>query len=231
MRLRSVALALQPLAQHLTVPPDRLGLLAHPAFRRLFISPPPLHLAKGALPLHLLFEHPQRRIDVIVAHENLHGLLSYNLLRTIVPAKRGAAPNRPLPHPELALLQVDGRGLPSIPALQIEAHLLPFVQVADTGALDRRDVNEHILRAVLRLNKAVTLCGVEPLHGSSSHGSSFKKPRVPPLGSERRVKLQHGAGSRSGARSGAWESKPNHGEPTVKHISPPGSRCNSAALR
>src|SRR6516164_3915240 len=50
---------------------------------------------------------------------------------------------------------------------------------------------------------------------------------LPPLGSERRVKLQHGAGSRSGARSGARERKPNHGESTVNQISRATSSCNS----
>jgi hypothetical protein len=38
---------------------------------------------------------------------------------------------------------------------------------------------------------------------------SLPKTELPPLGSERGVELRHGAGSRSGARLRAWESKPN----------------------
>src|SRR5207302_7239085 len=104
------------------------------------------------------------------------------------------------PISRLALLQIHGRGLSSIAALEVEAHLLALVQIADTGTLDRRDMNKHILRTVLGLNEAVTLRWVEPLHGSNRHRSSFKN-KLPPLGDERRVKLRHGAGSRSGARS------------------------------
>src|SRR5579863_7114370 len=50
----------------------RLGLLAGAAFRGLFISPPPLHLAKGTLALHFLLQHPEGRVDVVVANKNLH---------------------------------------------------------------------------------------------------------------------------------------------------------------
>src|SRR2546421_1034971 len=35
-------------------------------------------------------------------------------------------------------------------------------------------MNKHILRTVLGLDEAVTLCGVEPLHGSNCHRSSFR---------------------------------------------------------
>src|SRR5215831_18269282 len=55
-------------------------------------------------------------------------------------------------------------------------------------------MNEHILRTVVGLNEAVPLCRVEPLHGSNSHGFSFKNT-LPPLGSKRRVKLLHGGGA------------------------------------
>src|SRR2546421_1034973 len=55
------------------------------------------------------------------------------------------------------------------------------------------------------------------------------RTKLPPLGGERRVKLQHGAGSRSGAQSRAWESKPNHRRSTSSDISVPSSSCNSAA--
>ena len=70
---------------------------------------------------------------------------------------------------ELSLLQVDGRGLSSIAAFALEANPLTFVQIADTRALDRGYMNEHVLQAVFRLNEAVTPPGIEPLNGSDSH--------------------------------------------------------------
>src|SRR5919112_5090505 len=71
--LRSVSLALQTLAEHLAMAADALGLLARPAFGRLLVGAPPLHLAERTLALHFLLEYPQRRIDVVVADKNLHG--------------------------------------------------------------------------------------------------------------------------------------------------------------
>src|ERR1700732_4845396 len=196
------------------MPTDCLGFLAHPAFGRFFISPPTLHFAERAFPLHLFLQDPQCRIDVVVAHKNLHEQLSLRLVASCCGAEAGSRANRRRsPRSKLALLQIHGRGLSPIAALEVEAHLLPLVQIADTGALDRRDMNKHILRTVLGLNEAVTLCRVEPLHGSNSHSSSFKN-KIAAARSEQRVKLQHGAGSRSGAQSRAWESKPNHGRPT-----------------
>ena len=37
------------------------------------------------------------------------------------------------------------------------------------GLLNRRDVDEHILAASVRLNEAVTLLAVEPLHYTTCH--------------------------------------------------------------
>ena len=50
-------------------------------------------------------------------------------------------------------------------------HYLAFVQVAQSGALDGADVNEHILAAVIGLNESITFGGIEPLYGSLSHRS------------------------------------------------------------
>src|SRR5207253_11192619 len=118
-----------------------------------------------------------------------------------------------LPCSKLALLQIHGRGLSSIAALEVEAHLLPLVQIADTGALDRRDMNKHILRTVLGLNEAVTLCGVEPLHGSNSHRSSFKNKIATARRSAGQTSARCGEQVQRSIR--AWESKPNHGSRTA----------------
>src|SRR5262249_799027 len=69
----------------------------------------------------------------------------------------------------LGLPQIYGGSLALITALQLEAHPLAFVQVADAGALDGRDVYEHIFCSILRLNEAVAFLGIEPLHGSDRH--------------------------------------------------------------
>ena len=55
----SIAFPLEPLAERLSVAPDRFGLLPDAAFRRFFVGPAPLHVAKGAFALHLFLEHPQ----------------------------------------------------------------------------------------------------------------------------------------------------------------------------
>src|SRR5262245_45919918 len=46
---------------------------------------------------------------------------------------------------------------------------LPFVESAQSCALNRRNVNEHVLAATLRLNESVALGRVEPLHCSLRH--------------------------------------------------------------
>ena len=54
-------------------------------------------------------------------------------------------------------------------------NVLTFVERAQPGPLHSGDVNEHILAAALRLDKAVTLCRVEPLHSACSH---YQSPRI-----------------------------------------------------
>jgi len=50
---------------------DGFRLLARLAFRRFFIRPAALHLAKNALALQLLFKNPKSLIDIVVANEYL----------------------------------------------------------------------------------------------------------------------------------------------------------------
>src|SRR6185369_11727560 len=49
------------------------------------------------------------------------------------------------------------------------AHLLTIAQRSDAGALDRRDMDEDVLGAIIWLDEAVTLLGVEPFDCTSSH--------------------------------------------------------------
>src|SRR5437879_3439500 len=48
--------------------------------------------------------------------------------------------------------------------------LLAFTQRSKPGTLDGADMYEHIVAAVIRLDEAVALGCVEPLHGSHAHG-------------------------------------------------------------
>src|SRR5215813_2570214 len=50
--------------------------------------------------------------------------------------------------------------------------LLAFTQRAKPGTFDSADVHEHVVAAVVRLNKAEALGCVEPLHSSHAHGDS-----------------------------------------------------------
>src|ERR1700728_3781872 len=49
------------------------------------------------------------------------------------------------------------------------ADLLAFDERTHAGALDRADVDEHVLRSVGRLDKSEALLGVEKLHGTGRH--------------------------------------------------------------
>jgi len=47
---------------------------------------------------------------------------------------------------------------------------LPLIQTAEASLLDRRNMNKYVpAAAALRLDKSITLLGIEPLHGALSH--------------------------------------------------------------
>src|SRR5271157_1567404 len=73
-------------------------------------------------------------------------------------------------------LQVCGRGLALLAAFQVEAELLTLIQCPEASALHGRDVNEHVLRAVVRLNEAESLLRVEPLNRALRHRISPCNP-------------------------------------------------------
>src|SRR5690348_662962 len=62
-------------------------------------------------------------------------------------------------------------------AFHVEADLLALMQIADARPLDGRDVHEHILRAVFRLDEAEALLGVEPFYGADRHRVVFHVAR------------------------------------------------------
>jgi hypothetical protein len=51
----------------------------------------------------------------------------------------------------------------------VEAHFLTFAERTHTGALDRADVNEHVLIAAIRSNESEAFVDVEELHCSDRH--------------------------------------------------------------
>src|SRR5436190_675239 len=71
-------------------------------------------------------------------------------------------------------LQVAGRHFARLAvALHLIADLLTFDDFAHSGALDGRDVNEGIRAAVVRLNEAEALGGIEPFNCASGHDEPF----------------------------------------------------------
>jgi hypothetical protein len=70
-----------------------------------------------------------------------------------------------------------GRGRLAAAAVgfDVEGHLLPLNKAAHAGALDGRDVNEHIRATRVLRDKAIALLGVEKLDGTFGHDG-------PPLG-------------------------------------------------
>src|SRR5580658_3926924 len=74
--------------------------------------------------------------------------------------------------PILDRLKLGGRHLAALfVALEFEGELLALVQRAEARTFHGRDVHEDVGAAVIRLNEAEALGGVEPLHGASRHGS------------------------------------------------------------
>jgi hypothetical protein len=55
----------------------------------------------------------------------------------------------------------------------VEGNLLILVEAMQTGALESRGMNEHVLAATVRLNEAETLLTVVELNGTGIHGISL----------------------------------------------------------
>src|SRR5471030_1276424 len=92
----------------------------------------------------------------------------------IVSLARGAAVLRPpRSFSYLGSREIGGLGAARI-RLDVEVHLLAFVQGAHAGCFDGGDVHKHVLAAAFRRNETETLGGVEKLHGTDGHDCSFK---------------------------------------------------------
>jgi hypothetical protein len=71
--------------------------------------------------------------------------------------------------------------------LKFKAELLAFNDRAHAGAFDGRDVNEDVGAAVVRLNEAEALGGIEPFNCASGHNEPFHSNIDNPPGDARRV--------------------------------------------
>jgi len=83
---RLVALTLQPFPQRFPMAPNRLGGFARATLGRFLVGASALHFPKHALSLHLLFEHAEGCVDIVVAHENSHEHLRSGLCTDCWPA-------------------------------------------------------------------------------------------------------------------------------------------------
>jgi hypothetical protein len=63
----------------------------------------------------------------------------------------------------------------SVGCHRISQEFLALVQIAYSRPFDGRNVDEHVLRTIVGLDKAVSLLGVEPLYGSGSHCEPSKR--------------------------------------------------------
>src|SRR5208283_2533816 len=86
----------------------------------------------------------------------------------LTPATTGAirARRRAIGSDRLKVLR---RELALLAFLHLVADLLTLVQVADPRPLDGGDMHEDVLRAVIRLDEAVPLLGVEPFDRACRH--------------------------------------------------------------
>ena len=86
--------------------------------------------------------------------------------------------------------EVHGGRLAVASLLDVVRELLTLADAAEPGTLHGRDVDEHILRAVVGANEAEAFGCVEELDGASRHESSGAG--VAPRGSVRGIKLPLG---------------------------------------
>src|SRR5262249_9791704 len=141
---------------------DGLRLLAGLALGRLFIGLAAFHLAKNALALHLLFQHPESLIDVVVANEYLQMFSN----RTAGDCRD--APSSVGRRSRSTRLQILRRLLAAVTDDFVFDNLT-LVEGAQAGTLDRGDMDEHVPAAALGLNESIALRRIEPFHGASRH--------------------------------------------------------------
>jgi hypothetical protein len=104
----------------------------------------PLDLAEDALALHLLLQHSQRLIDVVVSDHDLHSAPRFLEVET---SGQGDVPDR-----GLSVLTID---------FGVVGDFLAFCQAADPRPFEGRHMDKDVRTAAVRLDKAETLLAVE----------------------------------------------------------------------
>src|SRR5579872_3200716 len=82
---------------------------------------------------------------------------------------RKGAPRRPFRCPASDRAKVDGRDTAPLALLKLVTQLLALLQPVQSGALDRRDMHEHVVAARRGLDEPKTLLGIEPLDRTGRH--------------------------------------------------------------
>src|SRR5437773_9704547 len=77
----------------------------------------------------------------------------------------------PAPRRESSGFQIDCGHLAVLPSLEFVRDLLVLAQAAEPCAFDRRDMHEHVLGFVVRLNESEPFGGIEKLYGTGRHGN------------------------------------------------------------
>jgi hypothetical protein len=90
-------------------------------------------------------------------------------LRRMSPCNVGAAVLAAPTEAHSDRLQIRRRGLALLATFEVEANLLALIEARQASALDRRYVDENIFRAIIRLNEAVSLLGIEPFDRAFRH--------------------------------------------------------------
>lgn len=76
--------------------------------------------------------------------------------------------------PKLSSLKIAGRHFTGLHVpLHVIADLLAFDDFAHSSAFDSRDMDERIGAAIVRLNEAEALGGIEPFNCASGHDEPF----------------------------------------------------------
>lgn len=79
-------------------------------------------------------------------------------------------------------LQIDGRDSTVLAGLSIERDSLPLDEFTHTGRLNRRDMHEDVLGAILGLNESKAFGNVEELDDTDAHRSSSWGIAEPQIG-------------------------------------------------
>src|SRR5690349_11624240 len=92
-----------------------------------------------------------------------------SLIVAAVVRQGKGAPKRPFDDRRLGRAQIDGRHPAALALFELVAQLLALLQRIHAGPLDRGNMNEDVIAPSRRLDKSVTLLGIEPFDRAGRH--------------------------------------------------------------